>query len=329
VNKNFRLAKFVLLLGIGLLAAVFAGLAPANAQETTGSINGFVTDPSGAAVAGATVTATDATRGTAYPTQTNGDGAYYLTHLPIGKYAVKVEARGFQIAVHSAFDLVLDQVARVDMQLTVGTMSQTVEVTGAPPLLQTETTDISTHIDHVVTENIPLITGNYSELTLLTPGAVSTNPGAFKSGQNTFQVGRPYINGNREQTDNYILDGIDNNQSDNNEVAYSPSLDAIQEFNLITQNPSAEFGNFLGGIVNTTIKSGTNSYHGSAFDFFRNDALDANEWSNGLTPTVTPKAALRYNRFGATFGGPIIKNRLFFFVDYLGQRMDNPSTQNV
>ena len=327
VNKNSRLAKFVLFLGVGLLAAVFAVLAPARAQETTGSINGNVTDASGAAVSGATVTAMDVARGTAYPTQTNGDGAYYLTHLPIGKYTVKVEARGFQTATRAAFELVLDQVARVDMQMTVGSMSQTVEVTGAPPLLQTETTDLSTHIDNVVTENIPLITGNYNELTLLTPGAASTNPGAFTSGQNTFQVGRPYINGNREQTNNYILDGIDNNQSDNNEVAYSPSTDAIQEFNLVTQNPSAEFGNFLGGIVNTTIKSGTNSYHGSAFEYFRNDALDANQWSNGLTDT--PKGALRYNRFGGTFGGPIVKNRLFFFADYEGQRMDTPSTQTI
>lgn len=329
VNRNFQLAKYMLLLGVGLLAAMFSVLAPASAQETTGSINGNVTDASGAAVAGAAVTASDVARGTAYPAQTNSDGTYYLTHLPIGKYAVKVEAKGFQTAVHTAFDLVLDQVARIDIQLTVGTMSQTVEVTGAPPLLQTESTDLSTHIDHVVTENIPLITGNYNELTLLTPGATSTNPGAFTSGQNTFQIGRPYINGNREQTNNYILDGIDNNQNDNNEVAYSPSTEAIQEFNLIAQNPSAEFGNFLGGIVNTTIKSGTNSYHGSAFEFLRNDAFDANQWSAGLTSPVTPKAALRYNRFGGTFGGPIVRNRLFFFVDYEGQRMDSPSTQSV
>src|ERR1700722_17355248 len=329
VNKNSRTAKFVLFLGIALLAAVFVVPAPARAQETTGSINGSVTDASGAALAGASVTATDVARGTAYPTQTNGDGAYYLTHLPIGKYTVKVEAKGFQTSVHSAFDLVLDQVARVDVQMTVGTMSQTVEVQGLTPLLQTETTELGTHIDSVVTENIPLITGNYNELPLLTPGATSTNPGAFTSGQNTFQIGRPYINGNREQTNNYILDGIDNNQNDNNEVAYSPSTEAIQEFNLIAQNPSAEFGNFLGGIVNTTIKSGTNSYHGSAFEFLRNDAFDANQWSAGLTTPVTPKAALRYNRFGGTFGGPIVKNRLFFFVDYEGQRMDSPSTQSV
>src|SRR6185312_3843905 len=161
------------------------------------------------------------------------------------------------------------------------------------------------------------------------------NPGAFVSGQSTFQVGRPYINGNREQTNNYILDGMDNNQNDNNEVAYAPSVDAIQEFHLITQNPSAEFGNFLGGIINTTLKSGTNSYHGSAFWFIRNDIFNANEWSNNLAGKdangheVVPRPKLRYNQYGATFGGPIVKDKLFFFVDYQGQRMSTPSTQTA
>ena len=135
VNENSRLAKFVLLLCLGVFGAVFAALAPANAQETTASITGFVTDSSGAALAGATVTATDAARGTTYPTQTNSDGAYYLIRLPIGKYAVKAEAKGFQTATRTAFELVLDQVARVDFQMTVGAMSQTVEVTAAAPLL--------------------------------------------------------------------------------------------------------------------------------------------------------------------------------------------------
>src|ERR1700678_662108 len=323
---NVKLSATAFLLCVALFVALITTVSPAWGQEVTGAINGTITDSTGAPIVGAAVTARDVARGTEFPAQTNGDGAYYLTHLPVGRYGLKVEAKGFQLAVHPPFDLVLDQVARVDVQMTVGAITQTVEVSGVPPLLQTETTELSTHIDHVVTENIPLITGNYSQLTLLTPGAVSTNTGAFTSGQNTFQVGRPYINGNREQTNNYVLDGIDNNQSDNNEVAYSPSTEAIQEFNLATQNPSAEFGNFLGGTVNTTIKSGTNSYHGSAYEFLRNDALDARQWSDGLTDT--PKAALRYNRFGATFGGPIIKNRLFVFLDYQGQRMDSPSTQS-
>ena len=327
MKLHFRSTGLGGLLSVCLITLLLAVAPRAVAQEVTAAINGTITDPSGAPIAGATVTATDTARGTTYTGETNSDGAYYLTHVPIGTYEVKVEAKGFRTALHSSFELVLNQVARIDVQMTVGAMSQTVEVSGATPLLQTETTDIGTHIDHVVTENIPLITGNYNKLTLLTPGAVATNPGAFLSGQNTFQVGRPYINGNREQTNNYILDGIDNNQSDNNEVAYSPSVDAIQEFNLITDTPSAEFGNFLGGIVNTTIKSGTNSYHGSAFEFFRNDVLNANEWSNNLTGV--PKPALRYNRFGGTFGGPIIKNRLFFFLDYQGQRQDAPSTQSL
>jgi hypothetical protein len=323
---EMKSVKFIGLLSM-LLVALLVGNTCWAAQEVSGAITGTVLDPAGGPIQGATVSAKDVARGVVYTGETNGEGVYYLLRVPVGRYEIRVEAKGFQTAVRPAFDLVLNQVARVDVSMVVGSVSQTVEVSGATPLLQTETTEISTHIDHVVTENIPLITRNFGQLTLLTPGAVSTNPGAFTSGQNTFQVGRPYINGNREQTNNYILDGIDNNQHDNNEVAYSPSPDAIQEFNLITQNPSAEFGNFLGGIVNTTIKSGTNTYHGSAFEFLRNDKLNANSWSNNLTGV--PKQALRYNQFGATFGGPIIHDRLFIFLDYQGIRNPTTSTQQV
>jgi hypothetical protein len=305
-----------------LLVIGCVGLQPVSAQEVTAVITGTVVDPTGAGVANASVSATDLERGVLWTTRTDQTGVYTLPRIPIGRYNLKVEAQGFQASVYPPFALVLNQTARIDVTLKVGLVSEAVEVTGAAPILQTDTTEVSTHIDHVVTENVPLLTRNYSELALLSPGAVSTNPGAFISGQNTFQVGRPYINGNREQTDNYILDGIENNQHDNNEVAYSPNPDAIQEFNLITQNPSAEFGNFLGGIMNTSIKSGTNSYHGSASEFWRNDKLNANSWSNDLTGV--PKQAFHFNQFGATFGGPIIKNRLFFFVDYEGLR--NPAT---
>lgn len=321
-KKSFTLALAILLtLTLLNLSQLAWG------QEVTAAIVGTVVDPSGAAIKGATVLARDTQRGVVWKAETNDAGSFDILRLPVGSYSLEATAPGFEKSVYPAFALVLNQTARLTFQMKVGKISETVEVTGAVPLLQTDTTDISTHIDAEVTENIPLLTRNYGQLTLLTPGAVSTNPGAFTSGQNTFQVGRPYINGNREQTSNYILDGIDNNQNDNNEVAYSPSPDAIQEFNLITQNPSAEFGNFLGGIVNTTIKSGTNSYHGSAFEFWRNDKLNANSWSNDLTGI--PKAALHFNQFGATFGGPIIKNRLFFFVDYQGLRNPNGSTQQA
>jgi hypothetical protein len=326
--KNSKSVGIVLV--VMILLALTSGAHLALGQEVTASITGTVTDSSGAPVAGASVVARDVARDVSYPTETNADGAYYLTRLQIGRYEIKIEAKGFRTAAHPEFELVLNQVARVDVQLQVGTVSDTVEIGGTAPLLQTDTTELSTHLDHVVTESIPLITRNYGELTLLVAGVVSTNPGSFTSGQNTFQVGRPYINGNREQTSNYILDGLDNNQHDNNEVAYSPSPDAIQELNLITQNPSAEFGNFLGGILNTSIKSGTNAYHGSAFEFLRNGDLNANEWSNKINPlNQVARADLRFNQFGATFGGPIIKNRLFVFVDYEGLRNPTSSTQTV
>ena len=175
------------LLSVCLITLSMAVAPCAVAQEVTAAINGTITDPSGAPIAGATVTATDTARGTTYTAETNSDGAYYLTHVPIGTFQVKVEAKGFRTALHSPFALVLNQVARIDVQMTVGAVSQTVEVSGATPLLQTETTDIGTHIDSVVTENVPLITGNYNKLTLLTPGAVATNPGAFLSVKTRFK----------------------------------------------------------------------------------------------------------------------------------------------
>ena len=315
-----------------LLAAAIPAL---HAQEVTGEIAGTVVDPSGASINNAGVTAKDVRRGTSWTTKTNESGTFRIEKLPAGRYEVKVEAQGFQSALQPAFDLILNQVARLSFAMKVGAASEILEVKGVNPILETDTTETTTNIDSVVTENVPLITRNYGQLTLLTPGAISTNPGAFVSGQSTFQVGRPYINGNREQTNNYILDGIDNNQNDNNDVAYSPNVDAIQEFNVITQNPSAEFGNYLGGIVNATIKSGTNSYHGSGFEFLRNDVFNANEWSNNLQgdnasgDECAPRPRLRYNQFGATFGGPIINNKLFFFVDYQGQLMTQPTTQSA
>jgi hypothetical protein len=322
---------FLFLLGI----AFFLASSHVWAQDVTGSIVGTVVDQTGAAISGASITAKDVNRGTTFTGKTDGSGNFRIERVPIGKYEVRVEASGFQTAVKPAFDLVLNQTARLAFDMQVGQATTTVEVNALPPLLQTDSTEVSTHIDSVAMENLPLITRNYNELTLTTPGAVSTNPGAFVSGQSTFQVGRPYINGNREQTSNYILDGMDNNQHDNNEVAYAPSVDAIQEFHLITQNPSAEFGNFLGGIINTTLKSGTNSYHGSVFWFVRNDIFNANEWSNNLAGKdadgheVVARPKLRYNQFGATFGGRIVKDKLFFFVDYQGQRMSTPSTQTA
>src|SRR5215469_944390 len=227
-------------------------------QQVAATINGRVTDPSGAAVVGAKVTATSVERGVAYPTSTNADGYYNLPNLPIGSYNVKVENAGFQTATQSNITLQMNQVAKLDFQLQVGNVETTVEVTGAAPVLQTEQTLLGEVIDSRTDTTLPLATRNYVQLTLLAAGTVHPDPSSFTNGQTTASSGRPYVNGNREQANNFILDGLDNNQVSDNLVGYAPSVDAIQEFNEITQNAPAEFGNFMGAIVSTSIKSGAN-----------------------------------------------------------------------
>ena len=302
----------------------------AHGQDISAKITGTVTDASGAVVAGAQVTARDISRGTTYDTRTSASGSYYLSPLPVGQYTLKISAQGFSSSERPAFTLDQAQTARIDIALTVGQASQTVEVTGAPPLLQTDDSYLGTVLDARANVTLPLATRNYNQLTLLSPGAVTLNPSSFTGPQASFQVGRPYINGNREQTNNYILDGMDNNQIDNNDVAFAPSVDAIQEFNLISQNAPSSYGNYLGGIVSVTIKSGTNQFHGDVFEFIRNDVFNANTWANGLLKTATtsapPTPALRWNEFGGSVGGPIVKDKLFFFADYQGSRFDQPAT---
>jgi carboxypeptidase family protein len=329
--KKTALAMLVVLVTVG-----FAGvLTPAWGQEVTAAIVGTVTDPSGAPIKDAEVTATDVDRGTVWTAHTNDTGAYNLPRLPVGNYTVKATVTGFETTLHSAFTLVLNQTARVDMQMKVGKISETIEVSGAAPILQTQSVDVSTLIDANTNVSLPLASRDYLQLTLLAPGATNVDPDSMRQPNTMLGSGRPYINGNREQANAFLLDGILNSEDKNNEVGYTPSVDAIQEFNLITQNASAEFGNYQGGIVSASIKSGTNKFHGDLYEFFRNDALDANKasagWTQGINngvlgfnaQGVQNKPELRYNQFGGTIGGPIIKNKLFFFADYQAQRLVN------
>jgi len=308
-----------------VLWVVCLGTPPAaSSQEVTASFTGSVVDVSGASVVGATLTANDTDRGTTYTVQTNGVGVFSLPRLPVGTYDLKVEAPGFQTAVYHSVTLVLNQTARVDFQLKIGQATESIDVISTAPLLQTDTTQLSTVIDSHSSINLPLLSRNYIQLTLLAPGSVHPDPQTLNSGNGPLSAGRPYINGNREQANSFLLDGMDNNQVSDNLIGYTPSVDAIQEFNLITQNASAEFGNYQGGIISASIKSGTNNYHGSVFEFFRNDALNANNWANDFQGL--PKPALRWNMFGATLGGPLISKKLFFFIDYQGQRFDHPAS---
>jgi len=317
-------------LGMALLVVVFlmsAGMA--FGQDVTATITGTVTDSTGAAVAGATVTAKSVERGTTFTGVTNDLGLYRITQLPVGNYDLRIEKSGFQSAVHASFTLALNQIARVDVELKVGQVTDTVEVTAGAPILKTEATQIDTIINGATNEALPLATRNYVELTLLAPGAVHPDPSSFNNGDNVQSGARPFINGNREQANNFILDGMDNNQVSDNLLGYTPSPDAIEEFNLITNNAPAEFGNFMGGIVSATLKSGTNSFHGNVWEFLRNDKFNANKWENKINPTSQiARDPLRWNMYGATFGGPVKKNKLFFFVDYQGQRFDHPPAGN-
>ncbi len=243
--KSYAVALLLFSLA-GLLAVIPQG---AFAQQVTAALTGKVSDASGAAIPNARVIATDVDRGSQFPTVTNDDGIFNLPRVPIGTYNLRVEASGFQPAQQNNIILDLNQTVRADFPLQVGNVSSSVDVTSAAPLLQTDTTEISTILNAKTNEELPLATRNYVQLTLLAPGSTNPNPSSFENGQTTGSSGRPYINGNREQANNFILDGMDNNQVSDNLVGYAPSVDAIQEFNEITQNAPAEFGNFMGGIV--------------------------------------------------------------------------------
>jgi hypothetical protein len=328
MRSNVRPGTILQRIGVSLLLVLFGLIwsSEASAQEVTAAISGVVTDPSGAAVAGAKVTAKDLDRGSVFPTTADGSGFYNLPRLPVGRYEVRAEQSGFQSAVKSDVTLVLNQNAKIDFAMQVGDVNQTVEVTSAAPILETQNTALGTVLDAKTNAQLPLATRNYVQLTLLAPGTVTTNPSSFTGAQSTFTGGRPLVNGNREEADNFLLDGMDNNQLSENAVGYTPSVDAIQEFNMITQNASAEFGNFMGGIISVSTKGGANQFHGNAFEFFRNDKLNANNWANNWGGLARP--LLRWNEFGASLGGRIIKDKLFFFVDYQGSRFDQPSTSS-
>jgi hypothetical protein len=333
---SFFGAVCFLILMLGATSAAWA-------QQAAGSINGTIMDPSGAAVINATVTVVDVDRGTTWTSKTNSTGLYEFPQIPVGNVQVKVEAGGFSSQTHSPFSLVLNQVARVDFQMKVGKVNDTISVSAAPPLLQTGSVELGTLIDENAVENLPLATRDINQLTLLAPGVLTSNIFAFESAQTTFGTGRPYVNGAREQDNNFMLDGMDINQPDNNEVSITPSPDAVQEFNIITSNAPADYGNYAGGVIVETIKSGTNRFHGNLFEYLRNDALNANTWqdkANGslllpdstgalvLQPTLA-RAILRWNEFGGTVGGPIIKDKLFFFADEETSLFDQPATSQT
>jgi hypothetical protein len=299
-------------------------LASAFGQTVTGSITGEVIDPSGALVAGAKVTAENTATAVKTTAQTNAAGVYTIRFLPIGTYTVTIEAAGFSRQTTAAFALEIDQTAKINVSLQIGaSASVTVESDVHPILDTTDATLGNTLTTHEI-ENIPLNGRNFSSLTLFQPGAVDTDPTGM-SGNNaierdTFNSGVASINGNREQGNNYTIEGAENNEPQNNLIGYNPAPDAIDEVRVISANANATYGNANGGSIVTILKSGTNHFHGSAYDLLENQNLDANSWANGRVTPASPITKYTQNIFGATFGGPIVRNKLFFFGDYEGIR---------
>src|SRR6202171_3636506 len=312
-----------------LFAAICICSLPLRPQEVSAGITGRVTDPSGSAIINANVVAKDLVRGTEWDTKTNEDGIYAYPRIPAGDYQVRVEAKGFKAFVQASLHLDVNQRARVDVPMEVGAVSESVSVTADAALLQTETTQVGTQINPQTIDHTALISRNPIALTLLAPGVVTPNPATMNDGRRSMGAGRPYVNGNREEGNNFLLDGIDNNLTTENQTAYQPNPDAIQEFRMITNNASAEFGNFQGGIISVVIKSATTQFQCNLFEDLRNDKLNANNWGNNWhTNPIIPRTLLRWNQFGGTIGGPIFKNKLFFFADYQGLRKDNPPVAN-
>ncbi len=296
-----------------------------HAQTITGSVNGTVTDASGAALPGAKVTATNVQTNTSQTTDTSSSGVYNIRFLQVGQYKVTVEAPGFAPQTLGPFALEAGQDAKFDAKLGVAGSTSTVDVTSAlVPLLNTENAELGTTLDTHAIDSIPLQGRNFSSLTLFVPGAVATNPGGF-TGANALErstggSGQVSINGNRQQANNYLLDGIEINETINNTIAYNPSPDALDQVRVISANAQAEYGNVNGGDVIALLKSGTNALHGSAFYYITDESFNANSWAAGLSNPVTPKNSLSSNIFGATVGGPILKDKLFFFADYSANR---------
>jgi len=307
----------------GWLIALF-WLSSASGQTVTGSIAGVVTDPSGAVVLGAKVVCENSATGVKTAVQTNSAGVYTLRFLPIGTYTVTIVAKGFATQKVQAFSLEINQTAEVNATLTISG-STTVEVQETiHPILDTTDATLGNTLSANEIANIPLNGRNFSALTLFQPGAIDTDPTGM-SGNNaierdTYNTDVAAINGNREQANNYTIEGADNNEPQNNLIAYNPAPDAIAELKVVSGNANATYGNANGGAIVTILKSGSNRFHGSLYDLLQNEKLDANSWTNGLSNPVTPKNSFTQNIFGGTIGGPIFKNRLFFFGDYEGIR---------
>src|SRR6202140_5036141 len=302
------------------LVVLLSCAGPIRAQVDAGSISGTVTDASGGTVSGASVTLTNQGTNASLTTTTNSDGSYKFSPVKIGTYRIKVTLQGFQTMEQRDVVVNVEQNVVLNFALKPGSVSETVEVASTLPVLETQDASVGQVIDSRSVDNLPLNGRNFTFLAQLAAGV--NTPQADTRGNAA--SGAFSANGLRPAQNNYLLDGIDNNSDtvdflNGTNYVVLPPLDAVEEFKVQTSDFSAEFGRSGAAVLNATIKSGTNSYHGAVWEFLRNDKLDAADWFTNNNGTA--KGELRLNQFGGSIGGPILRNKLFFFGDYEGLRV--------
>jgi hypothetical protein len=300
-----------------ILTCLFAAL-PLSAQTATGSIVGTVTDPSSAVLPGVSITVTNVDTQVTYQVITNEQGFYQALLLPIGYYTVTGELPGFQKALTKPEKLEINQSLRIDIKLAVGNRTDEVLVEAGISHVETITPTLGMSVTSNQILNIPLNGRNTLDLALLQPGVIPSSAG----GTGTFSVA-----GGRQDSVTYLLDGGVNTDLLSNGVVLNPNPDMVEEFKILTSNYNAEYGRNAGGIVSVVTKTGTNQYHGTAYDYVRNDALNANQFfNNAHSGSHLPKPILKRNQFGGTFGGKAIKDKVFFFSGWQSQRLSQLQT---
>jgi len=321
-STNWRLSTASLASLIFVLAGMIAMCIRADAQVRFGSVLGVVADPSGATMSGANVKITDLGTNQTRTTQTGSGGAFTFPNLNAGLYRVDVEMSGFKRFTQDRVEVQVDVATRVDATLQVGSVTESVVVTTEAPPLQTESASLGTTISQQEVESIPLSGRNVNNMLTLVPGvvaqggtygnAVSNQAGGART--NAIGFGNYAIGGGFGNQSPFYVDGVPSNGPANNLTSYIPSQDVVQEFRVVTNNVGAEYGNYAGGVINITTKSGTNNFHGTAYEYLRNKVLNANDYFSNLNGFSRPP--LIQNQFGGTLGGPIQKDKTFFFFGF-------------
>jgi hypothetical protein len=296
-----------------VVVIVFTSLS-VSAQEITGSIRGTVQDPSASTVQNATVTAIQVETGLTRTVVTDRQGAYVLVELPVGHYRLEARAQGFEKYLQQGITLDVNETAQVSIRLKVGAETQQIEVRADAALVQSTVSSLGETVMEREILDLPLDGRNFSQLGLLQPGVVPLTPGLLEAGGPARQNQAYAVDGQRPESNNFMIDGADNESSVDGGFVLKPPIDAIAEFRILSHNANAEFGRNTGSTTNIVTRGGTNSFHGALWEFLRNDAMDASDY---FTQSVQP---LKQNQFGATFGGPILKNKTFFFGYYEGFR---------